>query len=66
MDADTQLREKAALEKRVAKLEGKLKTSFLKFDSDTNQAALGGVGGGLLLLGTLGFGLARKREKLIE
>jgi hydroxylamine dehydrogenase len=66
MDADTQLREKAALEKRVAKLEGKLKTSFLKFDSDTNQAALGGVGGGLLLLGTLGFGLARKRKKLIE
>lgn len=63
MDADTQLREKAALEKRVAKLEGKLKTSFLDFDSDANQAALGGVGGGLLLLGTLGFGLSRRREK---
>ena len=66
MDGDTQIRENAALLKRVAKLESTLKTSFLGFGSDVNQAALGGIGGGLLLLGSIGLGLSRRRAKLAK
>ncbi len=66
MQADTELREKAALMQRIVKLEAKLSSSSLDFDSDAKKAALGGLGGGLLLLGTLGFGIAHRRRKLAE
>jgi len=62
MDMDTEIREKADLEKRVRKLESKLKTSFLDLNSDADQSLLGSLGGGMLVLGTLGYGLSRRRK----
>ncbi len=64
MDMDTNIREKAALEKRVRKLEDKLKTSFLDFNTSSDQSLLGALGGGMLALGTLGYGLSRRRRRL--
>jgi len=64
MDMDTQIREKVALEKRVRKLEDKLKISFLDFNTSSDQSLLGALGGGMLALGTLGYGLSRRRRRL--
>ena len=62
MDEDTKLKEKMALQERVAKLEGS-KTSLLDFDSTDGKITLGSVGGGMLLTGTLALAGWSRRKK---
>ena len=54
MQADTELREKAALMQRIDALEKK-GTALLDLDSTGKKVSLGGLGGGMLLLGSLGL-----------
>ncbi len=65
MQQDTQIREMAALKDRVARLEGH-KVGFLNIEPihDGGQASmLGGLGGGMVLAGSLGIvGLRRRRK----
>jgi hydroxylamine dehydrogenase len=63
MSEDFKIREMAALQQRLAKLEVK-RTGMLDPDSTTAQASLGGLGGAMLLAGAF-FGLAgwRRRAK---
>jgi hydroxylamine dehydrogenase len=51
-----------ALQERVNKLEGK-KTSLLDLDTTAEKISLGGLGGGMLLAGTLALVGWRKRNK---
>ena len=62
MDEDTKLKEKLALQERVAKLEGS-KASLLDFDGTDGKITLGSVGGGLLLTGTLALAGWSRRKK---
>jgi hydroxylamine dehydrogenase len=62
MDENTKIREMAALQARVAKMESK-RTSLLDLDSKDDKLSLGGLGGGMLLAGTLALAGWRRREK---
>lgn len=62
MSEDTKIREMAALKDRVAKLETK-RTSLLDLDDSSNRASLGGLGGALLLAGSMSLVGWRRREK---
>lgn len=65
MNEDTKLRDMAALQKRVAKLETK-RVSLLDLDDSTNRASLSGLGGALLLTGGIalaGGGWRRRHGK---
>lgn len=61
-DEHTKLREMAALQARVNKLEGS-KTSLLDLNSTSEKISLGGLGGGMLLAGTLALIGWRKRKQ---
>jgi hydroxylamine dehydrogenase len=60
-DANFRIREMLALQKRVDQLEGK-KTSLLDLDTTAEKISLGGLGGGMLLAGTLALVGWRKRK----
>jgi hydroxylamine dehydrogenase len=62
-DEDTKLKEKLALQERVAKLEGSRTSSLLDFDGTDGKITLGSVGGGLLLTGTLALAGWSRRKK---
>ena len=62
MDENTKIREMAALQARVAKIESK-RTSLLDIQSTDDKLSLGGLGGGMLLAGTLALAGWRRREK---
>ncbi|MDV6345892.1 hydroxylamine reductase, partial [Nitrosomonas sp. Is37] len=61
-DEHTRLREMVALQQRVSKLEAK-KTSLLDLNSTSEKISLGGLGGGMLLAGTLALIGWRKRKQ---
>jgi len=61
-DEDTKLKEKLALQERVAKLE-QSKTSLLDFDGTDGKITLGSLGGGMLLTGTLALAGWSRRKK---
>ena len=61
-DENFRIREMLALQERVNKLEGK-KTSLLNLDTTEEKISLGGLGGGMLLAGTLALVGWRKRNK---
>lgn len=61
MADNTTLREKAALLKRVAALESK-RTSMLDLGGAGQKISLGGLGGGMLLVGTVGLIGWRRRD----
>ena len=63
MDDDTRLKEKLDLQARVAKLEGQMKSSLLDLDSETGKISLGGIGGGMMLAGTLAIAGWRRNKK---
>ena len=63
MDDDTRLKEKLDLQARVAKLEGHMKSSLLDLDSETGKISLGGIGGGMMLAGTLALAGWRRNKK---
>ena len=60
-DEHTKMREMAALVARVNKLET-AKTSLLELNSPSEKISLGGLGGGMLLAGTLALLGWRKRK----
>ena len=62
MSEDTKLREMAALQERVVKLEGR-RTSLFDLDDDGKKLSLGGLGGGMLLVGSLALAGWRRRRK---
>ncbi|GAB4177550.1 MAG: hypothetical protein Fur0039_21000 [Rhodocyclaceae bacterium] len=62
MSEDTKLRDMAALQARVAKLEAK-RVSLLDSDSTSGRASLGGLGGALLLAGGIALAGWRRRDK---
>ena len=62
MDEDTKLKEKIALQERVAKLE-ESKTSLLDFNGREGKITLGSLGGGMLLTGTLALAGWSRRKK---
>ncbi|BBO22080.1 hydroxylamine reductase [Candidatus Desulfobacillus denitrificans] len=62
MSEDTKLREMAALQNRVAKLEAK-RVSLLDGDSNAGRASLGGLGGALLLAGGIALAGWRRRDR---
>lgn len=61
-DEDTKLKEKLALQERVAKLEGH-RASLFDFDGAGEKVSLGSLGGGLLLTGTLALAGWSRRKK---
>ena len=61
-DADTQLREKAALKARVARLEAAQQQAVWRLDSPAQQASAGGLGLVLLGAGIASLLLARRRR----
>ena len=60
-DEDTKLKEKLALQERVAKLEAK--SAMLDLDDTGGKITLGSLGGGLLLTGTLALAGWSRRKK---
>jgi hydroxylamine dehydrogenase len=62
MDENTKIREMAALQARVAKMESG-RRSLLDLDSNNDKLSLGGLGGGMLLAGTLALAGWRRRER---
>jgi len=62
MDEDTKLKEKLALQERVAKLE-QSKTSLLDFDGTGGKITLGSLGGGMLLTGGIALAGWSRRKK---
>ena len=63
MDEDTKLKEKMALQERVAKLEAHRTSSLFDFDSTDGKITLGSLGGGMLLTGTLALaGWSRRKN----
>ena len=62
MDENTKIREMAALQAKVAKLEAK-RTSLFDLDNPDGKLSLGGLGGGMLLAGTLALAGWRRRER---
>ena len=65
MDENTKIREMAALQARVAKME-KGRTSLFDLNGTGEKLSLGGLGGGMLLAGTLALAGWRRREKKSE
>jgi hydroxylamine dehydrogenase len=63
MDENTKIREMAALQARVAKMEGGRRAGLLDLNSKDDQISLGGLGGGMLLAGTLALAGWRRRER---
>jgi hydroxylamine dehydrogenase len=63
MDENTKIREMAALQARVAKMESKRSSSLFDLNSTNDKISLGGLGGGMLLAGTLALAGWRRREK---
>jgi hydroxylamine dehydrogenase len=61
-DETTRLREMLTLQDRVKNLESK-RTSLLDLDGTTEKISLGGLGGGMLLAGTLALAGWRKRKQ---
>jgi hydroxylamine dehydrogenase len=52
-----------ALQKRVDRLDGR-RTSLLDIDSTSDKISIGGLGGGMLLAGTIALaGWRRRRDK---
>jgi hydroxylamine dehydrogenase len=63
MDENTKIREMVALQKRVDRLDGR-RTSLLDIDSTSDKISIGGLGGGMLLAGTIALaGWRRRRDK---
>ena len=62
MDENSKLRHEMELEKRIAKLEKK-KFSLFNGESTEEKISLGGLGGGMLLAGTIALAGWRRREK---
>jgi len=61
-DENYRIREMVALKERVKSLESK-RTSLLDLDSTAEKISLGGLGGGMLLAGTLALAGWRKRKQ---
>lgn len=61
MSEDTKLREMAALQERVVKLEAR-RTGLLDLDGTGSRVSLGGLGGGMLLAGIVALAGWRRRE----
>jgi hydroxylamine dehydrogenase len=61
-DENTRIREMVSLQERVKNLESK-KTSLLDLDGTAEKISLGGLGGGMLLAGTLALAGWRKRKQ---
>ena len=61
-DENTRIREMLTLQDRVKNLESK-RTSLLDLDTTAEKLSLGGLGGGMLLAGTLALAGWRKRKK---
>ncbi|RCX32286.1 multiheme c-type cytochrome [Thioalbus denitrificans] len=66
MDENTKLREMAALQERVDKLEAGARQTLLNLDSTGKQASVGGIGGGMLLFGGLALWGWRRRNRELE
>lgn len=62
-DENTKLRETVALKARIANLEAKRHSSLLDINSTEDKISLGGLGGGMLLAGTIALAGWRRREK---
>ena len=62
MDETTKLNEMVALQARVLKLEQQ-QASLLDLDNPDTQLSLGGLGGGMMLAGTLTLAGWRRRER---
>jgi hydroxylamine dehydrogenase len=62
MQADTQIREMAALQEKVAKLEATKRGDLFDLDGFGKKASFGGLGGGMVLLGSLAFWANRRRK----
>ena len=62
MDEDTKLNEKMGLQARLVKLEAR-SASLLDLDSTGGKLSLGGLGGGMLLTGTIALAGWRRRKK---
>lgn len=62
-DANTQLREMAALRTKIAKIEASTRFTLLDLDSTQKKVSLGGLGGGMLLAGGLTLWGWRRRSK---
>lgn len=62
-DENSKLRHEMELQERIAKLEKKSKQSLLDIDSTEGKISLGGLGGGMLLAGTIALAGWRRREK---
>ncbi|MCP4288805.1 MAG: hydroxylamine reductase, partial [Gammaproteobacteria bacterium] len=66
MDMNTQIREMADLKKRIASLEGRKQSSLLIPDTEFKKLSMGGLGGGMLLVGSLGLiGWHRRKRSAI-
>lgn len=63
MDENTKIREMAALQARVAKMESGRRAGLLDLNSTDDKISLGGLGGGMLLAGTLALAGWRRRNK---
>lgn len=67
MDMDTQIRETADLKRRIAALEGRKQSSLLIPDTEFKQLSMGGLGGGMLLAGSLGLvGWHRRKRSVVD
>ena len=62
-DENSKLRHEMDLQERIAKLEKERKHSLLDIDSIEDKISLGGLGGGMLLAGTIALAGWRRREK---
>lgn len=62
-DANTQLREMAALRTKIAKIEASTRFALLDLDSTQKKVSLGGLGGGMLLAGGLTLWGWRRRNQ---
>ncbi|MCP9454780.1 MAG: hypothetical protein NNA18_01560 [Nitrospira sp.] len=63
MDDDTRLKEMQKLLARVDRLENARKQSLLDLDETNGKLSLGGLGGGMMLAGTLAIASWRRRER---
>jgi len=62
MQANTEIRERVALQKKVTALETKSRFAFLDFDTSEKKLSLGGLGGALLLAGGLALWRSRRAQ----
>lgn len=63
IDEDTKLKDRLLLMERVAKLERQAKVGLLDLESDTGKLSLGGIGGVMMLVGTLAISGWRRPER---